>query len=219
MNNFPASLRLLVTSGNGPTECKVAVRHVLKKISDEADDRGINCEIVFDKATGKSAHGENLPASAIVLLYGDCAKAFANRWLGTIQWISPSTSRPGHRRQNWFVGVFNIDHQPDLPQEIEPSDVKFETFRAGGPGGQHQNTTDSAVRAIHQPTGLTAIARDQRSQHRNKQLALQRLSEQLSVQHSLFHAGAQRDENLKHHQLERGNPVRCFKGERFIEKL
>lgn len=69
----------------------------------------------------------------------------------------------------------------DLPVDIPESDVELlaecevETFRAGGPGGQHQNVTDSAVRLRHRPTGLTVTCRAQRSQYLNKMDALRRL--------------------------------------------
>lgn len=59
------------------------------------------------------------------------------------------------------------------------SDCEVDTFRSGGPGGQHQNVTESGVRLVHLPTGITAVARDERSQHRNRQLALRRLREKL----------------------------------------
>lgn len=55
----------------------------------------------------------------------------------------------------------------------------METFRSGGPGGQHQNTTESGVRLVHLPSGIRASARDERSQHRNRALALARLREKL----------------------------------------
>jgi len=100
---------------------------------------------------------------------------------------------------------------------LDQSDVRFDTFRAGGPGGQHQNTTDSAVRATHIPTGLSVVARDERSQHRNKQAAIARLHGQLAAQTDLEVATSKKETNLSHHRLERGNPVRCFKGDRFIE--
>lgn len=58
---------------------------------------------------------------------------------------------------------------------------RVETFRSGGPGGQHQNVTESGVRLVHLPTGVRASARDERSQHRNRTLALQRLRRKLEA--------------------------------------
>jgi ribosome-associated protein len=72
-------------------------------------------------------------------------------------------------------GVFPI---PESDEELL-AQCLVETFRAGGPGGQHQNTSDSAVRLVHTPTGIRVVAREERSQHRNKALALQRLRERL----------------------------------------
>lgn len=77
------------------------------------------------------------------------------------------------------------DPPPSQPLEIPDDDeallaeCRIDTFRAGGPGGQHQNVTESAVRLTHLPTGVQVIARDERSQHRNRVLALQRLREKL----------------------------------------
>jgi len=59
------------------------------------------------------------------------------------------------------------------------AECRIETFRSGGPGGQHQNVTESGVRLVHLPTGVRATARDERSQHRNRVLALRRLRERL----------------------------------------
>ena len=56
---------------------------------------------------------------------------------------------------------------------------RVETFRAGGPGGQHQNVTESGVRLVHLPSGVRAVAREERSQHRNRALALKRLRAKL----------------------------------------
>ena len=73
----------------------------------------------------------------------------------------------------------------DFPVPIPAADkdllreCRVEVFRSGGPGGQHQNVTESGVRVIHEPTGVKATAREHRSQHHNKRLALARLREKL----------------------------------------
>lgn len=59
------------------------------------------------------------------------------------------------------------------------AECRVETFRAGGPGGQHQNKTESGVRMVHVPTGITVVARDDRSQHRNRTIALERMRARL----------------------------------------
>src|SRR5690606_4978605 len=73
-------------------------------------------------------------------------------------------------------GAETTPHVP-IPESDEAlmAECRVETFRAGGPGGQHQNTTESAVRLVHLPTGTRVTARDERSQHRNRAIALDRL--------------------------------------------
>jgi protein subunit release factor A len=75
------------------------------------------------------------------------------------------------------------DDRVPIPADDEEllRSCRVETFRSGGPGGQHQNTTESGVRLVHLPTGLRAVARDERSQHRNRALALARLREKLEA--------------------------------------
>jgi protein subunit release factor A len=76
----------------------------------------------------------------------------------------------------------NVD-RADIPEDDDAllAQCRVETFRAGGPGGQHQNVTESGVRLVHLPTGVRASARDERSQHRNRALALARLRERLEA--------------------------------------
>ncbi len=194
---------LLVTSGDGPGECQQAVARVLKAITEAAEAADIGIAIAINP-------GKHGPQSASLSLEGAGAQALAAEWLGTIRWIAQSKLRPRHKRRNWFVGVFRVP-APVAEGTLDPQDVTFSTFRAGGPGGQHQNTTDSAVRACHVPTGTTVVARDQRSQHRNKAAALRRLEQILTVQSTLQERDARRAENLLHRQLERGNPVKTLK--------
>lgn len=205
-----SSFNLLISSGNGPAECRIAVQHVIRKMSTEAEQAGLDLDVSIPPQPDK--HG---PASAVISLYGSQSRMFPKQWLGTVQWICQSPVRPGHRRQNWFVGVFHLDQQQTDPTFLDQADIRFDTFRAGGPGGQHQNTTDSAVRATHLHSGIAVVVRDQRSQHRNKQVAMKRLAEQLMIQQTLTNDLVRREENRLHHQLERGNPIRCFKGDKF----
>lgn len=77
----------------------------------------------------------------------------------------------------------DTDDPIPIPEDDDAllAECRVETFRAGGPGGQHQNTTESGVRLVHEPTGERVEARDERSQHRNKKLALARLRERLEA--------------------------------------
>ena len=200
------SLLLLITSGDGPGECQQAVAHALRHLKSEADTLGVS----VDAALTKGRHG---PKSATVLLSGHRAEDLANAWEGTIQWSAKSRLRPGHKRQNWFIAV----HRLPLASASPAGRIRFETFRAGGPGGQHQNTTDSAVRAICEETGLAATARDGRSQHRNKVLATERLIQLRAAIAEDALAQDTRAANRLHHQLQRGNPRRHFKGHGFRE--
>ena len=147
----------------------------------------------------------------------DEAAAFAASWNGTVRWTAKSSIRLGHERKNWFVGVHPMP-SPDPTFALDAKDVRFEAMRAGGPGGQHQNKTESAIRAIHVPTGLTAEARDGRSQHRNKARALERLREVLAAREDArLNAGRHR-EWLSRIAVSRGNPVRIYEGNDFKRK-
>ena len=202
------AVTLLVTSGNGPEECCQAVAHVLGRMRIEAEAMGAD----LDVGETLSKHGVK---SALVVVHGPLAVRFADSWGGTIRWTCKSDLRKGHKRQNWFAGVSRL---PDVTRARgNAGDIRFETFRAGGPGGQHQNTTDSAVRATCTRSGLSVVVRDGRSQHRNKALAIERLAALKALQLEQDQASRLRDANQLHHQLERGNAKRVFRGKTFVE--
>ena len=202
---------LLITSGNGPGECHQAVAGILGQMRNEAEELAFD----LDVSTTPTKHGLK---SVVVVLHGVDVEGFANRWCGSIRWRAKSTLRPHHKRANWFIGVFKLKKSATFAVDILPHEVTFESFRAGGPGGQHQNTTDSAVRATHQPTGLTTVAREMRSQHRNKALAMERLQILMDAQATVDQEAYKNDQNQLHNLLERGNPIRCFKGSAFREE-
>ncbi|MEZ2219859.1 peptide chain release factor H [Rhizobium sp. RCC_161_2] len=201
-------IHLLTTSGNGPAECRVALKSLLSILEKEARGRG--CEIEVTASQAPDQHG---PVSAIVTLRGAGADSLAEDYCGSIRFIFKSKIRPGHKRQNWFVGVRRVE-LADTSNEtttIHMNDIRFETLRAGGPGGQHQNTTDSAVRAIHIPTGITVTCRDERSQHRNKALSVRRLQAMLRLLAERESLNAKTALFLANKELERGNEVKVFR--------
>jgi peptide chain release factor len=207
-------IRLLFTSGRGPQECRIALARALAVLERESEAAGLQ----LDVATGRDPDGLG-PASAIARIGGDGAAALAASWVGSILWVARSPVRPHHRRKNWFVGVLRLDNGPAEAEEgvaeIDARDLRFEPLRAGGPGGQHQNKTESAIRAVHVPTGLAVVVRDGRSQHRNKALARQRLAARLALAKELAAMADSQVIQAGHDRLERGRPVRTFEGEAF----
>ncbi len=213
MNNM-TQCWIHVTSGQGPDECALAVFNLARLILKEAAQFNLKAELI-------EAIPGNKPdtyASALIRVGGGNLETFISRWKGAVQWICESPFRPTHRRKNWFVGVDILSPSLIEQTHVNERDVVFETMRASGPGGQHVNTTDSAVRATHIPTGMIAVAREERSQHMNKKLALARLTSQLEEKNREVIASNIHEKWSKHKQLERGNPVRVFVGKEFKEK-
>lgn len=204
--------RLHLTSGQGPAECRMAIAQTLERMREEADAAGVEIDIAEER--NPDGHG---PQSALVMINGDAADEFAARWSGSILWVCKSPVRPNHKRKNWFIGCQEIDLPETQGDKIDGADVSYEAFRAGGPGGQHQNKTESAVRAVHRPTGLTVVVRENRSQHRNRAIALERLTALLETSRVLNEAGDRARLQAAHTELERGNPKRTFRGEKFRE--
>lgn len=197
---------LQLTSGKGPDECRWVVAQLAKAFADEAARIGVTCEVLDAQ--------DELPASLLISVSGDGALAFVRERTGTILWIGESPFRPRHKRRNWFVGVALAPVPEDVP-DLRDSDIDFQAMRASGPGGQHVNKTDSAVRAIHRPTGLVATAQEQRSQHANRKLAKLKLAMVLEERRSGATEQVRQEQWSVHQQLERGNPVRTYDGPKF----
>jgi peptide chain release factor len=157
---------------------------------------------------------EELPASVLLRIVGEGAPDFAKERIGTNQWIGTSPQRSGHKRRNWFVGVA-LAPLPDAIPDLGEHDITYQAMRASGPGGQHVNKTDSAVRATHMPTGLVATSQEQRSQHANRKLARLKLAIMLEERRGQALDDTRRSQWLAHQELERGNAVRVYVGPSF----
>ena len=205
---------LQITSGRGPAECQLAVAKLADVLEKEARKAGLACE-VLDVVAGRE---RGAALSALLSLEGEGAHAFARKSRGSVLWICASPVRPGHKRKNWFVGVELLAPPDAEASALRLADVTFEAMRASGPGGQHVNKTESAVRATHTPTGLVATAREERSQAMNKKLALARLAGLLADGAAAAKADVEHDRWAQHDALERGRAVRTFEGPSFKER-
>lgn len=201
---------LQITSGSGPEECRWVVSQLVSYLIDRASNHKFHTALI------ETVPG-NVPgtlSSAVIAMEGEnTLTEFVSAWEGTIQWIGTSMFRPDHKRRNWFVSVKVFE--PVRQEDLRAEDIRVECMRSSGPGGQHANTTETAIRVTHTPTGLSAISQEERSQHLNKKLARARLEELLRLKEHQ----ARTDLNHKcwnqHRSIERGNAVHVFTGKRF----
>jgi peptide chain release factor len=199
-----------ITSGRGPAECCWVVAQVLKQLLKEASDFGLNYEIIHREPGDENGTLK----TASVKLEGKEINRFLENWIGTIQWIGQSAFRTMHKRKNWYVGVNELATD-DTFSKVADADIRYEFTRSGGPGGQHVNKVSTAVRATHVPSGETVFVSQGRSQLQNKTEAKRKLLSRLEEKTLLATKERIKDEWANHDQLERGNPVRTFKGSDF----
>lgn len=193
-----------VTSGRGPVECCRVVAKVLEIILAQARKSKLEADVI--QQSDAPQNGTLL--SATILISGKDAELFADQWKGTVRWIAQSPYRKFHKRKNWFVGVNTFDVVKLL--KWNENEIAFQTQRASGAGGQHVNKTESSVRAIHLPTKLTVTCAEQRSQHVNKKIAIEKLKEKVMIWKIEQAANNIKEQWFQHTMLERGNPVKTF---------
>jgi peptide chain release factor len=197
---------LQVSAGQGPIECAWAVMKVIGEMQQEAESAGLDIRAIAVEPGPKP----NTAYSALLSIpAGPARDSFINAWRGTVQWIARSPFRPEHKRKNWFVGVEIME--PVEETRFDAREVRWEVMRTSGPGGQHVNRTESAVRVTHLPTGIQATASEERSQHQNRKLALARLAKKITDCGAEKQSRATARRWRAHQELSRGNPVRIFR--------
>ncbi len=216
---------LQLSAGQGPKECGWVVAQLIRRLLQDAQEYSISAELVeslaFDKALRKQTLIEaDAYLSSLIRLEGVGVEVYVQSWVGSIKWQGESPYRPKHKRCNWFAGIerVSVDEGSGIDVKKLAREVDVEAMRSGGPGGQHVNKTSSAVRITHRPTGIQIRIESDRSQHRNRQLAMERLQIALAEGVEAESRNQVRDRWLHHYQVKRGNPVRVFQGADFMEK-
>ena len=207
-----SSIYIQISAGRGPAECCWVVAQVSKLIIREIEERNLSYEIV-DQSPGQQ---NSTYQSIIIKVKGNQLKENLGGWQGTILWKGQSPFRKFHKRKNWFIGVTFFD----LPKSkvIHEHEVTFQSFRASGPGGQHRNKVETAIRATHSPTKLSVTSTESRSQLQNKKGAFEKLKLLINEQNIALMKGQINEKWKSHLALERGNAVRVFLGEKFIKE-
>ena len=164
-----------IQSGSGGTEAQDWADMLLRMYLKWAESKG------FSATVTESSPGEVAGIkSSSILIEGDYAYGWLRSETGVHRLVRKSPFDSGNRRHTSFASVFiSPEINDDIEIEINNADIRVDTYRASGAGGQHVNKTDSAVRLTHIPTGTVSQCQNGRSQHKNKENALKQLKSKL----------------------------------------
>lgn len=197
---------LEIHAGAGGTESQDWAEMLLRMYQRWGEKRGFKIEMVEYQA-GEQAGIK----SATLMIKGENAYGYAKTESGVHRLVRISPYDSSARRHTSFSSVWAypvIDD--DIEIEINESDLKIDTYRASGAGGQHVNTTDSAVRITHQPSGIVVASQNDRSQHKNRATAMNMLKARLFEREMAEREAAASGEYAEKTEIGWGHQIRSY---------
>ena len=201
-----ANTYLTIHSGAGGTEACDWVNMLLRMYLRWAEKRGFTTSIM-DILPGEEAGIKSVTA----LIEGHYAHGYLKTEIGIHRLVRISPFDSNKRRHTSFASVFcTPEVEDDIIIEIDPKDLRIDTYRSQGAGGQHVNKTDSAVRITHIPTGIVAQCQNERSQHKNKDMTMKILRSKLYEHEQQLKEKERAAQEKKKKDISWGNQIRSY---------
>ncbi|CAD6203327.1 unnamed protein product [Miscanthus lutarioriparius] len=206
-DNDSCSCFIEVQAGAGGTESMDWAAMVMNMYRSWAQRRGYTVTVV-EEMPGEVAGIKR----ATIKVDGEYAFGYAKAEVGVHRLVRISPFDSGKRRHTSFAAVAVIPILGDAASryQIKDSDLRIERFRSGGPGGQHANTTESAIRIVHIPTGISATSQNERSQHMNKASAMAVLQSRLDQLEIARQAQMNAEHTQSLNEISWGNQIRSY---------